>query len=150
MTGVKKESHQRKPSPPRLRQSPDAITLSKRTRPTADGDCVIPGEVIIEIDMDNDATTDTSRVFDSVSSVSGSALPSASTLSTTESQSPRVSSFSRTNSTLSPFSRIDSSISSVSIMPSPRVASPNITTTVLSPAISSIVTTSKSDSTLLQ
>ena len=85
MTGVKKESHQRKPSPRRLRQSPHATNPSKRTRPTSDGDCIIPGEVIIEIDMDVGATTDTSRIFDSISSVSGTALPSATTLSTTES-----------------------------------------------------------------
>ena len=97
MTGVKKESHQHKTSPRRLQQSPDAITLSIRTRPPADIICIIPSEVIIEINMDNDATTDKSRVFDSVSSFSGSDLLSASTLSTTESQSPRLSSFSRTN-----------------------------------------------------
>ena len=103
--------------------------------------------MIIEIDIDVGATTDTSRRFDSISSVSGSIIPSATTLSTTEYQSPRVSSFSRTNSTLSPFTRIDSSMSSLSIMPSPRLTSPDITTTVLSPALSSIVTTSKSDST---
>ena len=41
--------------------------------------------------------------------------------------------------------RIDGSISSLSIIPSPHLTSPVLTTTVLSPALSPIVTTSKSD-----
>ena len=85
MTSVKNESHQYQPSPRRLQQSPNVTILVNRTMHPADGDFIIISEMIIEIDMENDATTNTSRVLDSIYSISGSALPLKSTLSTTES-----------------------------------------------------------------
>jgi len=106
-----------------------------------DGDSLIASEMIIEIDIDNDAT-DTSIVPGSISSISGSAQSSASTLSPTE--STPSSSISRMNSTYSSFSRMNSSTSSLTRI-SPNVSSPIIATDKQSPSHSSIVTTSKHD-----
>ena len=73
MTGVKKESHQRKPSPRRQRQLPNVAALSKASSDPDhdDGSGIISNEMIIEIDIENDTTTDTSQITDSVSSLSG-------------------------------------------------------------------------------
>ena len=137
MTSVKKDSRQRKPLPQRLRLFPSATTLSGQTRHHVDGSLVITNKMIIEIDMENDTTTDTSRVRDSISSVSVSARQSMSTLSTIESQLPPYSSLSRANSAHSSFSRITSNTSLS------RIASPP---SIQSPAPSSIALTSKYDS----
>ena len=141
MTGIKKESHQRRPSPRRIRKSSIASTPVNPAISPVNDDCLIDSDMIIEIDISNNATTHTSRVNDSISSISGSAIPSASTLPANE--STPTSSISRTNSTLSSFSRVGGSISSLS-RSSPHVSSP-IITTGQSPSLSSIVTTTKHD-----
>ena len=102
--------------------------------------------MIIEIDMENDANTETSRVHDSISSVLGSTRASTSTLFTTELQSLPTSSLSKANSTTSSFSRITSNTSSISIIASHTVTSPIVRHSIQSPTHSSITTTSKNDS----
>ena len=96
MTGVKKESHQRKPSPRRQRQLSNVAALSKASSDPDhdDGGGIISNEMIIEIDIENDNTTGTSQITDSLSSVSGS-VP-LSTSSATE--SPPSSTISRVTS----------------------------------------------------
>ena len=111
-------------------------TLSGQTRHPVDGDFTIINEMIIKIDMENNATTDTSRLRDFIS-VSVSAWQTTSTLSAIQSQSPPYSSLSRANSAHSSFSRTTSSTSLS------KIASPP---SIQSPTSSPIALTSKSDS----